>query len=258
MIKLELDIKSELPSAKKFTNEMVKQLPYSTATALNASIQGSNFVAGSKQRSALNALAGASRRYLDKPKPQTEKGFRATRANKNNLQSTILPKNRPYNQNRYLSGSILGGARAPKWDAAFIRHPQNKGIPRGSRLVPTKYWEGEGLLDEFGNIKRKDIAKLLRQVGTSGRTKSGNIFIGKPRGGGRPPGVYRRERDQVLRPLLKAVDSVTYRPIFPAESVVQQSKGIKMFGLYLRHELAKNVSKATKAGTADLRTGLLW
>ena len=113
-----LDVKSELPKGIKWTNEMTKQLPYSAANALNAVVQGSKFIPGSKQKSTLNALAGSSRRYLDRPKPSTQKGFRAIRATKRNLQTTILPKDRPYSQNRYLSGSILGGSAAPKDYAA--------------------------------------------------------------------------------------------------------------------------------------------
>ena len=62
---IKLDIKSELPTAIKWTNEHTKQLGFSVAQALNASVQGSKFIAGSKQKSALNALAGSSRRYLD-------------------------------------------------------------------------------------------------------------------------------------------------------------------------------------------------
>ena len=104
---IKLDIKSELPTAVKWTNEHTKQLGFSIAQALNASVQGSKFIAGSKQKSALNALAGSSRRYLDRPKKSTQKGFRATVANKRNLATTILPKDKPYNQDRDLSGSIL-------------------------------------------------------------------------------------------------------------------------------------------------------
>tara|TARA_R100000458_G_C8206399_1_gene195286 strand:- start:54 stop:830 length:777 start_codon:yes stop_codon:yes gene_type:complete len=257
---IKLDIKSELPKGIKWTNEMTKQLPYSIAVAMNASVQGSKFVAGSKQKSALNALAGSSRRYLNKegpPKKQTQTGFRATVANKRNLVTVIEPKDRLWSRNRYLSGNILGGPRAPKYDAAFLNHPQAKNIPSNSRLVPTRYWKGEGKLDKSGNIKKGDIGRLLRQVGTTGRTKTGNIFIGTPRGGGRPPGVYRRERDEVLRPLFRAVTNVNYRPVFPADKVIETSVQ-KTFGLYLRYELNKNVSKAVAQGRADLRTGLLW
>ena len=252
---IKLDIKSELPTAIKWTNEHTKQLPYSIANALNASVQGSKFVPGSKQKSALNALAGSSRRYLDKPKPSTQKGFRATRASKRNLQTTILPKDgkvgKGYDQDRYLSGSILGGSSAPKdYAAAFVSHPKARNIPKGSRLVPT----GALKTDRYGNISKANINKLFSSIGNT-NTTGGNIFVGKPRGGSRPAGVYRRERNQVLRPLFYAVSSVNYQSIFPAKQVVQRSVQ-KNFGLYLRHELTKNVSKEIKAGKADLKTGL--
>lgn len=254
---IKLDIRSELPQAIKWSNEMTKQLPYSVATALNASVQGSKFIAGSKQKSALNALAGSSRRYLDKPKPQTQKGWRATRANKNFISTTILPKDKKsgWDRDRYLSGNILGGNRAPKdFGAALVNHPQARNIPKGSRLVPTPYWDDKK--DRYGNISKGNINKLFKNVGT-GNTTGENIFIGKPRGGSRPPGVYRRERTFKLRPLFYAVSSVSYPSIFPAKPVVEKSVQ-QTFGLYLRHELAKNVAKRVKEGKADLKTGILW
>tara|TARA_R100000781_G_scaffold49190_1_gene32683 strand:+ start:1913 stop:2677 length:765 start_codon:yes stop_codon:yes gene_type:complete len=250
-----LDIKSELPTAITWTNEHTKQLPFSIAQALNASVQGSRFVAGSKQKSALNALAGSSQRYLDRPKKSTQKGFRATVANKRNLQTTILPKDgkvgKGYDQNRYLSGSILGGSAAPKdYAAALVGHPKARNIPKGSKLVPT----GALKTDRYGNISKANINKIFSSIGNT-NTTGGNIFIGKPRGGNRPAGVYRRERNNLLRPLFYSVDSVTYRPIFPATQVIQQSVQ-KNFGLYLRHQLAKNVSQKVRAGKADTRTGI--
>ena len=51
---IRLNIKSELPTAIKWTNQHTKQLPFSIAQAINASVQGSKFIAGSKQKSALN------------------------------------------------------------------------------------------------------------------------------------------------------------------------------------------------------------
>ena len=252
---IKLDIKSELPKGVKWSNEMTRQLPFSIAQALNASVQGSKFIAGSKQKSALNALAGSSRRYLDRPKKSTQKGFRATVANKRNLATTILPKDgkvgKGYDQNRYLSGSILGGSAAPKdYAAALVGHPKARNIPKGSKLVPT----GALKTDRYGNISKANINKIFSSIGNT-NTTGGNIFVGKPRGGARPPGVYRREKNFQLRPLFYAVGSVNYQPIFPAKKIIQQSVQ-KNFGLYLRHQLAKNVSQRVKAGKADMRTGL--
>ena len=248
-----LDIKSELKLAEKWTNEHTKQLGFSVATAMNAAVQGSKFISGSKQRSALQALANQSSTYLDRPKKSTQKGWRATRANKRNLSTTILPKDRPYNQQRYLGGSATGGGRAPKdFGAALMNHPLARNIPSGSRLVPTPAMKRD---KTHGNISKTQINKLFEQANTT-HYQSKSVFIGKPRGGSRPPGVYRRSnKNTKLTPLFYAVSNVRYGARFPAEKVVGQSIQ-KDFGIYLRQELAKNVAKNVKTGKADMRTGI--
>ena len=136
---IRLNIKSELPTAIKWTNQHTKQLPFSIAQAINASVQGSKFIAGSKQKSALNRLAGSSRRYLDRPKKQTQKGFRATIAKKSTLRSVITTADeRPYNMGRYIDQNIFGGDRKQKYDALFVKHSTATNIPGNSVLVPTQ------------------------------------------------------------------------------------------------------------------------
>ena len=249
---IKLDIKSELPTAIKWTNEHTKQLGYSVATAMNAAVQGSKFIPNSKQRSALQALANNASTYIDRPKKSTEKGWRATRANKRNLSTTILPKDRPYNQQRYLGGSATGGGRAPKdFGIALMKHPLARNMPSGSRLVPTPAMKR----DKYGNVSKAQINKLFDQANTT-HYQSKSVFIGKPQGGSRPPGVYRRSnKNTKLIPLFYAVPSVSYKARFPVEKIVGQSIQ-KDFGLYLRQELAKNVAKNVKAGKADTRTGI--
>ena len=232
---IRLDIKSELPTAIKWTNQHTKQLPFSIAQAINASVQGSKFIAGSKQKSALGTLADSSRRYLDRPKPSTQKGFRATVAKKSTLTSVIKTKDRPYNQDRYLGGSIFGGDSKQKYDAIFVRHSTAKNIPANSRLVPTTAVKR----DRYGNITKTTINKIYKSIGTA-RNTGDNVFIGKPTGGNRPAGVYRRERGNKLRALFIAQQSVNYSPIFPAK---KEAEGAitKTFGLYLRRQLQVNV-----------------
>tara|TARA_B000000557_G_C20779807_1_gene445954 strand:- start:54 stop:782 length:729 start_codon:yes stop_codon:yes gene_type:complete len=232
---IRLDIKSELPTAIKWTNQHTKQLQFSIAQAINTSVQGSKFIAGSKQKSALNTLAGSSRRYLDRPKPSTQKGFRATVAKKSTLTSVIKTKDRPYNQDRYLGGSIFGGDSKQKYDALFVRHSTAKNIPPNSRLVPTTAVKR----DRYGNITKTTINKIYKSIGTA-RNTGDNVFIGKPTGGNRPAGVYRRERGNKLRALFIAQQSVNYSPIFPAK---KEAEGAitKTFGLYLRRQLQVNV-----------------
>ena len=125
-------------------------------------------------------------------------------------------------------------------------------MPSGAKLVPTPYFDL--YKDKYGNIKRGTIGKLLNSVGTGNRTGN-NIFIGKPIGGNRPAGVYKRERNYVLRPLFIARSTVSYDSRFPAQTVINKSVQ-RNFGRYLRQELAKNVSNKVKQGGADLRTGL--
>ena len=249
---IKLDIKSELPTAIKWTNEHTKQLSFSVASAMNAAVQGSKFIPNSKQRSALQALANNASTYIDRPKKSTEKGWRATRANKRNLSTTILPKDRPYNQQRYLGGSATGGGRAPKdFGIALMKHPLARNMPSGARLVPTPAMK----LDKYGNVSKAQINKLFDQANTT-HYQSKSVFIGKPQGGSRPPGVYRRSnKNTKLIPLFYAVPSVSYKARFPVEKIVGQSIQ-KDFGLYLRQELAKNVAKNVKAGKADTRTGI--
>ena len=249
---IKLDIKSELPTAIKWTNEHTKQLPFSVASAMNAAVQGSKFIPNSKQRSALQALANNASTYIDRPKKSTEKGWRATRANKRNLSTTILPKDKPYNQQRYLGGSATGGRRAPKdFGIALMKHPLARNMPSGSRLVPTPAMK----LDKYGNVSKAQINKLFDQANTT-HYQSKSVFIGKPQGGSRPPGVYRRSnKNTKLIPLFYAVRNVRYNPIFPVEKIVGQSIQ-KDFGIYLRQELTKNVAKNVKAGKADTRTGI--
>ena len=150
---IKLDIKSDLPKAAKWTYEHTKQLAYSVSNALNTTVQGSKFVAGSKEKSTLAALAGATKQYLDRPKPSTQKGFRAIRSDKRSLRTIILPKDSPYKQTRYLTGNILGGARRAKYDAAFVRHPKAVNMPSDAKLVPTGYMKR----DKYGNITKGNI-----------------------------------------------------------------------------------------------------
>ena len=245
---IQLDIKSELPTAIKWTNEHTKQLPFSIAQAMTASAKGISSIPGSKQKSALNALQGSASRFLDKPKPQTAKGFRATTANKRNLSLMILPKDKPWDRNRYLSGNILGGQRAPKpYEIAFAAR-SNGDIQQGSRFVPT----GALKPDAFGNVSKANIKRVINSLEKTGR---GRTMIGRPEGTTKPLGVYRQEARGRLRPLFLVKPVNNYSAVFPAQRIAED-KIRSVFGLYLRDRLARNVSANVKAGRADMRTGL--
>ena len=237
---IRLDIKSQLPQATKWTNQHTKQLPFSIAQAINASVQGSKFIAGSKGRSALHVLAVKSRRYLDRPKKQTQKGFRATVARKATLTSVITTKDRPYNMGRYLDQNIFGSNRLPKYDALFVNHSTATNIPGNSILVPTQAVKR----DRYGNITKSTINKIYTAIGTK-RITGNNIFVGKPTGGNRPAGVYRRDRGNKLRALFIAQPNATYPAIFPAKKEAENIIS-RTFGMYLRRQLQVNVANNLK------------
>jgi|TARA_R100000482_G_scaffold113380_1_gene55993 hypothetical protein len=245
---IQLDIKSELPTAIKWTNEHTKQLPFSIAQAMTASAKGISSIPGSKQKSALNALQGSASRFLNKPKPQTAKGFRATTANKRNLSLMILPKDKPWDRNRYLSGNILGGQRAPKpYEIAFAARSDGQ-IQQGSRFVPT----GALKPDAFGNVSKANIKRVINSLEKTGR---GRTMIGRPEGTTKPLGVYRQEARGRLRPLFLVKPVNNYSAVFPAQRIAEE-KIRSVFGLYLRDRLARNVAANVKAGRADMRTGI--
>ena len=245
---IQLDIKSELPTAIKWTNEHTKQLPFSIAQAMTASAKGISSIPGSKQKSAINALQGSAKRFLDKPKPQTAKGFRATTANKRNLSLLITPKDVIWDRNRYLSGNILGGQRAPKpFEIAFAAR-SNGDIQQGSRFVPT----GALKPDAFGNVSKANIKRVINSLEKTGR---GRTLIGRPEGTTKPLGVYRQEARGRLRPLFLVKPVNSYSAVFPAQRIAEE-KIRSVFGLYLRDRLARNVAANVKAGRADMRTGI--
>ena len=76
--------------------------------------------------------------------------------------------------------------------------------------------------------------------------KGNNIFIGKPKGGNRPAGVYRRERGNKLSALFIAQSNASYPAIFPAKKEAEDAIYKKLFGMYLRRQLQVNVANNLK------------
>tara|TARA_R100001086_G_scaffold115760_1_gene59303 strand:- start:55 stop:495 length:441 start_codon:yes stop_codon:yes gene_type:complete len=141
---------------------------------------------------------------------------------------------------RYLDQNIFGSNRLPKYDALFVNHPTATNIPGNSILVPTQAVKR----DRYGNITKSTINKIYTAIGTK-RITGNNIFVGKPIGGNRLAGVYRRERGNKLRALFIAQPNATYPAIFPAKKEAEDAIQ-KTFGLYLRRQLQINVANNLK------------
>ena len=112
---MKLDVRSNLPQGIKWTNEHTKQLPFSIAQALTATSKGIAQIPESKTKSIVEDLKRLAQQKLDRPKPQTAKGWFATTANKRTLTTVISPKNKPWDRASYLVGNIKGGDRPNKW-----------------------------------------------------------------------------------------------------------------------------------------------
>ena len=251
---IKLDIKSELPSAIKWTNSHSKQLPFSIAEALNSTVGGSKFIPGSQQSSIAKAMEKTSQRAFSQPTAYTTKAWRlGKRATKRDLVAQLIPKDSQATGDRepHLRHSIISGQRGIKpFEAKLASHPLAK-LPSASRLVPATVKR-----NARGNVSQKTIGDIYNSIGSS-------VFVGRPKGLGRPPGVYSRGQhlmkgtnttlDPVLRPLFIAVTSTTYRPILRVEQTAQQTAQ-KVFGNNLRFALTKNVRNEIKRGKADLRT----
>ena len=240
---IKLDIKSELPTAVKWTNEHTKQLPFSIAQALTATSKGIAQIPDSKNKSVVSDLRRLAEQKLDRPKPQTAKGWFATTANKRTLTTVIKPKDKLWDRSRYFIGNIQGGDRPNKWIELEARKLGR--LPSNLDLVPTHNIDR----DKFGNPKRGQVKTLFKNVGT------GKTFIGKPDNSTRPYGIY-KVKGSGLEAKFVAKSSTNYPSPLASLENKAYARARNVFGKYLRMRLEANVSKEVKLGKADLKTGL--
>ena len=241
---IKLDIKSQLPTAIKWTNEHSKQLGFSIAQALTATSKGINQIPESKNKSIVSDIRRLSEQKLDRPKKQTSTGWFATTANKRTLTTVISPKNKPWDRSPYIEGLIKGGDRPSKWIENTARKLGR--LPSNIDLVPTHNVKRD---NKYGNPKRTQIKRAFDQVG------SGKTFIGKPEGTQRPIGIY-QVKGTSMKALFIAKPSTSYPAPFANLEKKAMARANNVFGKYLRMRLEANVKANIKAGRADLRTGL--
>ena len=218
MADLQLDIQSELPKALLWLGTMRGQMPFVVSQALNK--------AGFDVR---QALSEQTIRSFDNPTAFTKRAFLVQRGNK--ADPTVLvgaQANRPY-----FGPQIRGGQRYPKGFEGYLRGLSG-GRVRG-KLVPTSL-----ALDGKGNPRKSLFGQIARGLSTTSR---GGYFIGKPKGGGRPAGVYRRSRGQLMPYFIEVSSEPRYQPRFPMEQVGQATVN-RVVGGYLRSSLERALATA--------------
>ena len=185
-------IQSDLPRLVSALSNVKRQFNFAAAGALNS--------VGFEART---SLGWATKQYFDRPTAFTQRGFLVERATRDNLVVAVYADKK---RDRYLRTQIGGGTRGQK--------PYEKRFGTSQQLVPAAI-----KLNAFGNPARGTLARVGAGVGGLG---NGSVFVGIPKGGNRPFGVWQRKgrggRDQ-LAPLFLAAKP-SYQQRFPMLEIV--------------------------------------
>jgi hypothetical protein len=95
-------------------------------------------------------------------------------------------------------------------------------------------------LNAQGNVSLATIKRIQKGLATTG---NGTFFIGAPKGGNRPSGIYRRSKGQLF-PYFLAVDNrANYRRRLPIGGIAGKVTQ-RRFEDYLRSSLSKALETA--------------
>ena len=228
MASISLDIRSELPKAIRWTDQMTKQLPFAISQALNSTAFDARV-----------AINSSTRQYFDKPNRFTQSAFLAAKSTKRTLEATVYANDQQgRDRARYLRFGIAGGTRPQKgFERKFLGSiVGTRTIPAGAQLQPTSLVKR----DASGGVSLATIKRI--QKGLTGNARGG-FFIGTPKGGDRPPGIYRRSRLQLFPYFIATQERATYRPRFPMGEIGQKVVQ-RRFGQYLRSSLERALASA--------------
>ena len=197
-----ITLDADLSGAANWSAAMARQMPFATSLALNRTAFDIRQIFNYE-----------TTRFFDQPVPFTQRAFLVERSTKQNLEAVVYAEAR---RARYLRFGIDGGLRPQKGLEAKFLGQQVGNIPPGAQLRPT----GAVKRTAGGNVGLATLRAISSKVATSGPN---SVMIGKPRGGARPPGIYRRAPGGKLRPLFIADNSrAAYRPRFPIGQIGTQ------------------------------------
>jgi hypothetical protein len=225
---ISLSIDQDLSRATAWTKAVQKQLPFATSVALNN--------VAFDARKAINA---ATRGAFNAPVKFTQTAFLVQKSKKSTLAAFVYAQDKAgKDRARYLRFGIRGGTRPQKgMDAYFENAVPNDGtIPAGAYFMPTSLVK----TNASGNVTQATLRRISK--GISGNPRGG-FFIGTPRGGSRPPGIYRRSRLKLHPYFIATTDRPDYTGRFNIESV--GAKVIeRRFGIHFNAALSKAMSTA--------------
>ncbi len=182
----------------------VELVPYAAATALTRVAQ----------QAAKVDIPAAMRASFQSPVAYTLNALRVEPATKDALSARVMVKTDAagHAPENYLDPQVHGGARGRKGLEGALRYSGLLGS--GQFAVP-----GQAMaLDANGNVKGAEVRTILNalknirggvgangQKAGRGKRLNNSLMVGKPNGGDRPQGIWRRE-GQRLRPLFVFVD----------------------------------------------------
>jgi hypothetical protein len=226
---ISLSIDQDLNRATAWTKAVQKQLPFATSVALNN--------VAFDARKAINA---GTKGAFHVPVKFTQTAFLVQKSKKRTLAAFVYAQDKKgKDRARYLRFGIAGGTRPQKGlDRYFANAVPNDGtIPAGAFFMPTSLVK----TNASGNVTQATLRRISK--GISGDPRGG-FFIGTPKGGNRPPGIYRRSREQLFPYFIATTDKPDYRAgRFNIESI--GAKVIeRRFGFHFNQALSKALSTA--------------
>jgi hypothetical protein len=225
-------------------------VPYAAATALTRCAKYAQ----------ATALPAAMRKAFDGTTPWTLNSLRIEPASKDKLSARVLVKNQAgagaVAQEKYLQPEVQGGQRGHKRLENALRY---QGIlSTGQFAMP-----GAGMtLDANGNVKGAEVRTILnslkgiraasatrdRKTGkrlAKGRQLKNDLFVGKPNGGNRPDGIWRREGHRLRALFVFTTGAPDYRQRLDFTGVVQQV-ALERFRPEFEKAVAAQVAKGWK------------
>lgn len=203
-ITLQID-QDGLQRASAWSQAIAKQMPFATTVALND--------VAFQARQSLN---GATRQYFQGPVKFTQTAFLVEKAKKATLTAYVFANNQQgRNRARYLRYGIQGGQRVAKGFERYFAGADNDGtLTPGTTLIPTSLVK----VTDAGNVSLATLRSISKGLSTT--NKRGGFFVGTPRGAGdRPPGIYRRSREQLFPYFIAASAAPRYTGRFPIQDI---------------------------------------
>jgi hypothetical protein len=230
---ISLTIDQDLSKATAWTKAVQKQLPFATSVALNN--------VAFDARKAINA---GTKGAFHVPVKFTQNAFLVQKSKKKSLAAFVYAQDKAgKDRARYLRFGIAGGTRPQKGMDVYFQNavPNDGTIPDGAYFMPTSLVK----TNASGNVTQATLRRISK--GLTGKARGG-FFIGTPRGGGKnigkPPGIYRRSREQLFPYFIATTD----RPDYTAGRFNIESIGAKIierrFGIHFDKALSKALSTA--------------